>query len=351
LKKNWAQRPKRTFANSEFLKWLGDICKRRQRQAEIEFRYNVVFENPPGKLQWDASLANWDSIESALAALPDEATWTNPRLLKFHREECHPDDVDPKTGSCAGQPAGASQSFTSGETKRGTGEITVFNAGLRDQPFTRSQRLGLSAKAQAIRHEVGHVIGDDLPHDKKMEFFQKVIGWIEYPWAWISVKNPPHEDWKVERNKLKTELGFDDAKLDAWLAGLQTNNPVVVGARTYVRSTTHLRSVLTANLPTGVEFEYARTSQDEYLAELYALAASNPEFLYQTLPHAQIEWLKTEVFHTQQALEEISREAAVGEPQLSEFLGRARRLFTPQQLKAALNEVLTKPRARTGTVA
>lgn len=352
LKKNWAQRPKRGFANSEFLKWLGDTCKRRQRQTEIEFRYNVLFENPSGGLQWDPAVSNWDPIESALAALPDEATWTNPRLLKFHREACHPNDVDPKTGACAGRPAGPlARSFTGGETKTGTGEITIFNQGLGEQPFTRSEKLGISATAQTIRHEVGHVIANDLPPEKKTEFFEKVVGWIEYPWAWISVKNPSYENWKAEKKKVKAETGFDEAKLDAWLAGLQADKPVVVGARTYVHAGNYLLSIVTANVPAGVEFEYARTSQDEYLAELYALATSSPEFLHRALPHPQIEWLKTEVFHTQEALEEISRQAAVGEPQLSEFLEHARMLFTPQQLKAALNEVLTRPRARTGTVA
>jgi len=96
------------------------------------------------------------------------------------------------------------------------------------------------------------------------------------------------------------------------------------GKRTYVRTSNFLRSILTANVPAGIEFEYARTNQGEYLAELYALAVSNPEFLHRTLPRAQIQWLKSEVFHSGQALEEVSRQAAVGEPQLSEFLERAR---------------------------
>jgi hypothetical protein len=351
LKKSWTSRPK-GFANAEFLKWLGDLCKRRQRQVDVEFRYNVLFENPPGGVQWDPSIANWDPIESALAALPDEATWSNPRLLRFHREACHPDDVDAATGSCKGKPAGPLQSsFTAGETKSGTGEITIFNEGIGARPFTRSERLGVSTTAQTIRHEVGHVIGNDLPQDKKTEFFEKVIGWVEYPWAWISIPKPPNENWKAQKDAVKAELGFDDAKLDSWLAGLQVDKPVVVGSRTYVRIPNFLRSVPTAGLPTGVEFEYARTSQNEYFAELYALAVSSPEFLHRTLPYPQIAWLKTELFHTQQAVEEISRQAAVGEPQLSEFLEHARLLFTPQQIRAALNDVLTKPRPRTGTVA
>jgi hypothetical protein len=348
LKKNWAQRPKGSFSNSEFVKWLGDKCKRRQRQIEIEFRYNVLFQNSPGGLQWDTAVSSWDSIESALAALPDEATWANPRLLKFHREACHPDDVDPATGSCQGRPAGPLQSaFTAGETKRDTGEITIFDAGLGSRPFTRSEKLGVSTTAQTIRHEVGHVIGNDLPQEKKTEFFERVVGWTEYSWAWISLKNPPYDNWKAEKNKVKAELGFDDAKLDAWLAALQVNAPVTVGPRTYFRTNTHLVSIVTANLPSGIEFEYARTSKDEYLAELYALATSAPEFLHRALPRPQVDWLKSEVFHTQQAMEEISKQAAVGEPQLSDFLKRARMLFTPQQMRAALNDVLTKPRGKT----
>jgi len=352
LKKNWTQRPKRGFANAEFIKWLGDTCKRRQRQTEIEFRYNVLFENPPGGVQWDPSATAWDPVENALAALPDGATWTNARLLKFHREACHPDDVDPATGACSGRAAGPlMKAFTGGETKTGTGEITIFDQGMGSQPYSRSASLGVSATAQTIRHEVGHVIANDLPPDKKIEFFEKVVDWIEYPWAWISVPNPPYENWKAQKNKVKAELGFDDARLNGWLAALQLDVPIAVGKRTYVRTSNFLRSILTANVPAGIEFEYARTNQGEYLAELYALAVSNPEFLHRTLPRAQIQWLKSEVFHSGQALEEVSRQAAVGEPQLSEFLERARMLFTVQQMRDALNEVLTRPRAKTGTVA
>ncbi len=190
-----------------------------------------------------------------------------------------------------------------------------------------------------------------MPPDKKIEFFEKVVDWIEYPWAWISVPNPPYENWKAQKNKVKAELGFDDARLNGWLAALQLDVRIAVGKRTYVRTSNFLRSILTANVPAGIEFEYARTNQGEYLAELYALAVSNPEFLHRTLPRAQIQWLKSEVFHSGQALEEVSRQAAVGEPQLSEFLERARMLFTVQQMRDALNEVLTRPRAKTGTVA
>lgn len=345
LNKNWAARPKAAFSNSEFIKWLSDLCKRRQRQVEIEFHYNVIFENPPGGLQWDVSPSYWDPIDNALAALPDDATWSNPRLLQFHREKCHPNDVDPATGACVGQPAGGlKRSFTGGQTDTATGKITVYTEGLGSQPYTRSQKLGLSATAQTIRHEVGHVIADEIPEDERRQFFEKIVGWIEYPWAWISINPPPYPNWKTQRDLLKAELGFNDARLDAWLPTVQQNVPVVVGSRTYVRagpSGAFLRSIPTGNLPAGVEFAYARTEQKEYLAELYALGVSTPEFLHQALPRPQIQWLKTEVFHTQDAIDEVARQAAVGEPMLSQFLERARLLFTAEQMRAALNEVLT----------
>jgi len=93
------------------------------------------------------------------------------------------------------------KAFTGGETKTGTGEITIFDQGMGSQPYSRSASLGVSATAQTIRHEVGHVIANDLPPDKKMEFFEKVVDWIEYPWAWISVPNPPYETGKRKRTR------------------------------------------------------------------------------------------------------------------------------------------------------
>jgi hypothetical protein len=82
-------------------------------------------------------------------------------------------------------------------------------------------------------------------------------------------------------------------------------------------------------------------SIDEYLAELYTLAVLRPGFLHQKLPAGQIAWLKRVVFHTPSA-EELGRQVAITEPVLTEFLLRANRLFTREQMDALITELNTR---------
>src|SRR5262245_7189522 len=135
----------------DFLNMINDTCTRKAREIRIEFNYNVVFENPPGATRWGYGAGDWDSIDQSLSALPPEATWTNPLLIRFSRAACHPSDLD-ATGACVGQPTGAgTRGFTGGEVT-GPGRITVYNAGLGSSPYTRSRSLGLPATQQTLRH-------------------------------------------------------------------------------------------------------------------------------------------------------------------------------------------------------
>jgi predicted deacylase len=97
-------------------------------------------------------------------------------------------------------------------------------------------------------------------------------------------------------------------------------------------------------MPTGQEFNYARTSRGDYFAEIYAFAVSSPEFLHTKLPSAQIAWLKRVVFHTQEHFDRVAREAAIAGPILNEFLIRGSRLFTLKQLQDLLQELVARPR-------
>jgi hypothetical protein len=323
-----------------YLEGLRDVCQRKSREIGLEFQYNVIFENQPGQLQWGYGDADWSSVEGALAALPARATRDNPIVLRFRRSECHPDDVDPATGQCVGHAGG----FTGGQTDVSTGEITVFNAGLGAAPYSRSAALGLSSTAQTIRHEIGHVVDPRISQADRDEFFEKIMNWHQYPWAWITVNPPPYPNWRAERTRLLGETGFDDAALDAWLAGLVLNASVVRGPRTFRRESNFLNSYETAQMPSGREFEYARTNPGDYFAEIYTLAVSRPEFLYNALPKAQSAWLKRVVFNTPEYITALAKKAALAGPARTEFIVRGSRLFTQEQLDALLTELSIQTR-------
>ena len=340
--RNWPQGRQRASYLRQAPEWFADGCRRLQRQIAIEFKYNVIFDNDRNGLSWGYQPAEWNDIEAALAGMPVEATWANPLLLRFRRQECHPRDMN-AAGQCAGQGTGAGQSFVGGETNLATGQITIFNSGLGQTPFGRSRGLGIPATTQTIRHEIGHVIFSQLSQNEKNNFFGGLLGWRDYSWAWLNSPPGRPANWQAERVRLRNELGFQsDAQLEAWLATLVINQPVVAGSRTYTRRDYYLKSYETAQVPGGTEFEYARTDQDEYFCELYALAISRPEFLHQTLPAAQIAWLKRVVFHTPSNHEELGRQAALADPAQSEFLIRGSRLFTHEQLDALLQELTAR---------
>jgi len=323
-----------------YVEGLADECQRKSREIGLEFKYNVIFENEPGQLQWGYGDADWDSVEGALAALPIEATKNNPIVLRFRRRECHPQDVDPRTGQCST----GFGSRVGGETEVSKGLITVFNTGLGRAPYERSASLGISSTAQTIRHEVGHAVDARISQADRDDFFENIVHWHKYPLAWIRVNPAPYPDWQAERTRLLTETGLNDAQLDTWLAGLGVNTAVVRGPRTYLRDDSFLNSYETAQIPAGREFEYARTNQGDYFAEIYALAVSRPEFLSNALPKLQSAWLKRVVFHTPEDMTALAKQAALAEPARTEFIVRGSRLFTQDQLDALLAELSTRMR-------
>jgi len=98
------------------------------------------------------------------------------------------------------------------------------------------------------------------------------------------VPNPPYETGKRKRQGEGDWVSTMRDSTGGWQRCSSTCP--LPWKRTYVRTSNFLRSILTANVPAGIEFEYARTNQGEYLA-IVALAVSNPEFLHRTLPRAQ----------------------------------------------------------------
>lgn len=314
--------------------WLDNLrqtCESTRREVELEFRYNVVFEQSTA-LPWGYGGTEWNVLEGALSALPDEATWTNPRVIRFRREACHPNDVDPQTGACGG----FGRTVTAGQADPTTFVITVFDQGIGASPYSRSAGLGASTTEQTLRHEVGHLVMEGIPQADRDHFFGTLLGWIDYSWDWINARDAPHQSWRDERERLRAELGFDQDQLDAWLATLQRDVPVQRGVFTYTRGPHHLSRVRTGALPAGAAFEYARSARGEYFAELYFMALSAPGFLHDALPAEQIEWLKRVVFGTPATRDELARQAALNEPLQSQFLVTASRLFTWPQIEAVL---------------
>jgi hypothetical protein len=338
-------RSRRRFV--DFRDAFNQTCTRKARELKIEFHYNVLFENPTGAARWGYGAGDWDSIDRALSVLPPEATWTNPRLITFARAACHPSDLSP-SGACVGHSGG----ITGGETDPSTRRITVFNAGLGSAAYSRSVSLGLPATQQTLRHEVGHIVMSQISRAEQDQFFTRILPWTDYSWSWITSPAPRHPNWQAERDSLRTALGFDEARLDTWLASIQPNTPVTVGARTYTRDAAgsggtrlFLSAVDATQLPAGIEFEYARTNHGEYLAELYALAVSRPEFLHSILPQPQIEWLKRVVFRTPATADQWARQLAVGGNVPPQLFARLLRVFTWDQAQPILDEIISRQSA------
>ena len=327
---------------------LRDTCRRKEREIRLEFHYNVLFESPVDGLQWGADRAGWDAVEAALAGLPVEATWLNGRLLRFRREACHPDDVDPTTQQCVGQSQGGGvRGFTGGEADPMVGRVQVFEHGLGSAPFSRSASLGLPATTQTLQHEVGHIIDSQLSQAAKEEFFETIMHWHDYSWYWVTTPPASNPNAVADRARLRAETGMDDAQLNAWLTGLPQNTPVVLGTRTYQRYAPggvdrFLLSFDSTQMPAGREFEYAKTDQGEYLAELYALAISRPEFLHTTLPAAQLAWLKRSLFHIPEDLQALAQRTSLPAALQAELVTRGSRLFTWEQLDALMDELTNK---------
>jgi len=324
----------------DFVGSIGENCTRKTQEVRAEFHYNVVFENPPGaSAQWGYGSGDWNSVDLALSALPAEATWANPRLIRFGRSRCHPENLD-ASGQCAGSPTpGGGPSFIGGEADASTGQIDIFDAGLGSAPYSRSMSLGLPATQQTLRHEVGHIIDTQIPRAEREHFFTDILPWTDYSWAWLNSPAGRPDNWTALRNALRTELGFDEAQLDAWLGTLQTGAPVTIGGRRYVRTPYFLVSIDASRLPGGIEFEYARSSRAEYIAELYALAVSRPDFLHDALPQDQVAWLKRVVFRTPQTSAGWAAQLAVRDVPPG-LLRRLSKVFTWEQAEPIIDEIL-----------
>ena len=157
-----------------------------------------------------------------------------------------------------------------------------------------------------------------------------------------------HAPWQAERAKLRTETGIADDALDAWLAGftirampnLRRSDTQTRGSRSYIRSATQgdfLHSIKTSEMPQGVEFDYALTAHNDYLAELYTFAVSRPAWLAGRISEAQKGWWRRRVFGTPATDQEIMRSVGMEPEAQVRFIAMAPGLFTWPQINEAVS--------------
>jgi hypothetical protein len=209
---------------------------------------------------------------------------------------------------------------------------------------------GTPVEVQTIRHELGHLLENRLSRADKDALFGAIMGWHEYPWAWITANPAPYSEWRAERDRLRTETGLDDRALDRWLGtftlrALDRSDAQLRGNRTYLRSRgagDKLHSILTAEVPSGPAFDYALSNQGDYLSELYAFAISRPEWLAERLSAAQRGWWRSRVFGLPAGDRDVARLVAVAH--VSAVAPAPERILTWEQVDA-VRAALPSPHA------
>lgn len=342
-RRTWGALPPPRRTMPRFLGLLGDVCRTRAAELEVEYRFNVVFANVAGEPQWGTT-PPWSDVVAALEAIPAEHLSQRPGRATpviFRRRALSPRDLAAGTRQIGGEAIDA------------RGEIEIYDPGVRTAPYGRSAAIGIAGTAQTLRHEVGHTVDALVPPADREHFKANVVGWIDYARHWITRGRPsptcdPSATGLARQGcQLCTALGFvtdggcDDARLDAFIAGL-ASGPQTRGGRQYTLGDHFLASVPVDRVPQLREFEYARDDFGEYIAEIYAFALSVPQWLHRVLPAAQVDWLKRQVFDTSRHISEVSASLALGEPYASQFLAEARYVFTRRQLLTVVDQVLAR---------
>jgi hypothetical protein len=307
---------------------LADICARKRREIELEYQYNVIFENTPLRRWLRTEL---DAADQSLAAIPPEMTWGNPVAMTFRRGTVHP--TNPGVG-------GETNVRDIADTHAAS--IEIFDVAYDRGPYHWAAGLGPERRLHTFRHEVGHVVEEQIPQSALDELWNTLMEWTEFPWAWITAPRVPAtpSTWTDARDRLMTMAGITaDADLDAWLRSLVQRVVVDRNGRPWARQTHHNSPFLITwrdgAIPRGPEFEYARSGQGDYFAEVYTYATSRAEWLHDVLPADQIAWFKRNVFHVPATEDELVTQLARG-PLPTHVLHRVSRLFTWQQIEAVL---------------
>jgi hypothetical protein len=308
------------------------------REIGVEFGHNVILDTDQwGRFGYDSD-EEFTRMDEALRALPPGRTWGSAQPIHFRR------DISDPSGRNVG-----------GSTDSATNTITLYNVGMRNDPFVRSRALGLPGYQQTVRHEVGHLVEHELTPQARRELFGDILDWQRRSWDWIN--HPTHDNARAERASLVRESGVADNRLDEWLrqfrmGELERSQAVEANGRVYIRAegTGHfLHSLRRSEVPQGVEFEYALSNQGDYISELYAFALSRPDWLAARISARQLRWWRERVFSMPGDDREVARQMNVPAAAMASFLAGIRTKFTWEQadevLRAASAAVPAAPAA------
>ena len=330
---------------------LDSVTQRRAAEIALEFRHNVILR--PGQahtvtkqgndeIATVSGLNEWGKgdlimLGKALEGIPADATWSNPRAVTFERGDF---DV------VGGQPNRRMAGITAGTTP----EITMFDSGMQPRDWGRVEdpAVRYPASVHTPRHELGHVAAQRLTPAQTEQLFTTIMKWEQYPLAFLAdVARDPTSPKR--RDALQREMGVTDpAAVDRFVASVPPppassfHGPQRArGSCTFFRSAGFLHSVGSpTELPTGPEFDYCYYNQSDYIADLYALAISRPEWLASRLSQRQIKWFKEVMFHVPVDPAALQRQMNPPAAVAAELVADAATLFTSEQLDLRLAALL-----------
>ncbi len=249
------------------------LAARKDREHELEMRYNVNLVNDEGARKSDGSKIAWSEdelsqIDNALARMPEGHVRGNSLLTEIRRSEIAVRDGQDKPNIGGDHSNGVIRVYDTGATGhyRHTG----------DQPegldTSRSTATPIRAVEEVIVHEIGHDIHDQ--NDPAYQRFVQAAGWRT------------NED----EDALRT-AGVSEADLTALRDG--TRDTVTVNGRVYRKSAygggyssfdeSAIPSTSSGANPNqnfgGDTWDYARTDPKDHFAETYQKAIHMPETL------------------------------------------------------------------------
>lgn len=180
---------------------LRDSCANKQREVELEFRYNVIFDTS-SMGGFGGSLSGWDDAEEALRAIPEDATWGSPVTMTFRR----------------GQLAAPNLGETTPSRGLTTATITIDPSAMTHATGGQYATLNLPTSVATIRHEVAHVVQDHTPQAVLDELFDTLLEWKNWTLANVHATPPAHPEWAAQRAEARARAGGSEAEFDAFIA-------------------------------------------------------------------------------------------------------------------------------------
>lgn len=312
LKGYFSQKTSQSVLN-DFFDGIEKLCGDMKEEITLDFKYNIKIDDdgPP----WANSAGEWQLLDDAFANLPQEATWTSPNLISFHRE------VDTEGNQGEG-----------GLTNPNYKDITIYDRGLGKSPYGRSSATLIPTTVQTVEHEVGHVVMSQVSTADLAGFFNTIIHWEEYSWALVSSSYNLGVKQQTERTRLSADTGLIGKDLVKWLSTLNKGTIVTLKLRSYNLGDSYIEAYDTNQVSGDKALQYALTSKDEYLAELYALAVSAPDYLSSIISKDQADWLKDVVFKIPVDSKQLLTIFTVPKTKEQTFLNQAATKFTWEQI-------------------